>query len=260
MNYNLGQTVELDFTTSPAETGTVTVTRPDGTVAPVTSGGAAGAQTALVSVDQVGMWTYVWVSPNTGQNTGTFTVGPRAVLVTLDDVKPHLNILPNRQVNDLELQGFIDAATAVIEDYCGPILPRTVSTPLSATGTTVLAGPVLTLLSVVDPYGNLTLGSGSRSYLLNGPAGVLTTSQTYPPGTAAGTVTYTTGLPSIPPAVRLATCFVVADLWSASQRGSLPAPANNGDPGYNYVPRASSDLPPRAELLLRAYRRPSKVA
>lgn len=181
-------------------------------------------------------------------------------LVTLTDVKPHLNITASRTVNDAELQGFIDAATAVIEEYVGPVLPRTVTQLVSPSGTTILAGPVLSVTSVTDAYGLPT-----TTYVLDSAAGVLTgtTPTFYPTGTlqapSLAAITYTAGLASVPPTVRLATCFVVADLWNSSQRGSVPAPANGGDSNFGYLPRASDDLPPRARMLLAPYRRAPRV-
>lgn len=79
--YNLGQAVELDYSTSPAETGTITVTRPDGTVAAAVLGGTVGAQTALVTADQLGVWTYLWTSTNAGQTPGEFVVGSLVALL-----------------------------------------------------------------------------------------------------------------------------------------------------------------------------------
>ena len=76
MTYRLNETVELFFNTQPPVTGTLLVTRPDGTAATPQLGGTAGAQTGRVEADAAGTWTYLWEAPNAGQQAGTFDVGP----------------------------------------------------------------------------------------------------------------------------------------------------------------------------------------
>lgn len=47
-------------------------------------------------------------------------------IVSLADTKAQLNFRPGYTTDDAELQGFIDAATAIVEDIAGVILPRTI--------------------------------------------------------------------------------------------------------------------------------------
>lgn len=87
MRYNFGQTVELTFTVTPDEVPTLTVTAPEGTVStPTVTGTAAGTYAALVDAAQIGRWTYVWSTPNGGDQVGTFEVGRASSYATPQDV------------------------------------------------------------------------------------------------------------------------------------------------------------------------------
>lgn len=76
-------------------------------------------------------------------------------LVSLDDVKTHLHIDLTDTDQDAELQGFIDAATPIIEDVVGPVVGRVFTEWHAANGDLVLLRrrPVISISSVTEYAG-----------------------------------------------------------------------------------------------------------
>lgn len=205
MSINLGATVETAFTTSPAETGTLVVTAPDGTVSTPTVTGAAGSQVALFEVTQVGVWTALWESPNAGQHTETFTVGPQ--VVTVAQVKAALNTTAT--VDDAELQRMLDGALAEYAEWVGP-LPGT-KTVRTSGGTVVLPRGAVAVTAA-------TAGGSAVSttdYDLDVESGILYGAGTYSSRQLILTVT----IGALPAHHREAIVADVAGLFTATQRG-----------------------------------------
>lgn len=74
-------------------------------------------------------------------------------LVSLADAKAQLNFRPGYTTDDAELQGFIDAATPLVEDIAGVILPRTIVGETYDGGVRELAlrsVPVISITSVTE--------------------------------------------------------------------------------------------------------------
>lgn len=167
--YNLGQTVELDYTTVPAETGSLVVTRPDKTTAIALLGGTAGAQTARVQADQPGTWLYLWQSPNAGQSLGTFTVGRQVSLAGLADVQARFP----RLLTDDETS----RATVLLDDATAIVLASYPSAATSPVALQVVANMVKRALLGSGPEGIKaeaeTVGPFSTSVTYDNPTGGL---------------------------------------------------------------------------------------
>lgn len=160
-------------------------------------------------------------------------------IVALADAKAQLNFRAGYVTDDVELQGFIDAATPIVEDIAGVILPRTITAETYDGGGPVIAlrsVPVLSVTSVVEYLGTsaYTLTSqpqGAASpnnygYELVDPlrgilgrrgiAGDLTP---FLGGQRGVVVSYVAGYQTVPANVRLGALRLVQHLWQNSQNG-----------------------------------------
>lgn len=203
--------------------------------------------------------------------------------VTLAEAKTHLNITST--VNDGELQGFIDAATEVIETYVGTVATGTTQTDTFVTDSTNLwpyhygtwprytygtrtidlrHGPVqaVTSVSVSSMDGANAVTMDASSYRLDPVLGTVTVID----GSAFGplvTVTYTAGRATVPATVRLAALILIQHLWETQRAGSeLPsAPSPDFDetanPGFS---NSGFIIPNRVHELLTPYLLPPVVA
>lgn len=152
--------------------------------------------------------------------------GTPVELVSLAEVRRHLGTAgagvpaPTAQ-DDVQLQGFIDAATPVIEDLAGRVLPRPITEVITArSGTVVLTEhPVLEVLTV-------TLnGSPVTGWTLHGGSGLLVGA-----GLTGATVTYTAGRAAVPKNVRLAALELITYWWK-QRRGGSPTFQPAGEAG-----------------------------
>ena len=171
--YFLGSQVPLGVTITdangnPADATTVvlTVTNPDGTSAtPSVTHSGTGLYDADYVPTQAGRHTVFWVATGTNASSyaDDFTIrDPNSIsIVSMDEVKDHLNIPYTNTTNDTELYRFIDAATEMAQNYTGTILGRQTFTNEIYDGnqqTLRLLNPkAITILSVVE--NGLTLGS-----------------------------------------------------------------------------------------------------
>lgn len=175
-------------------------------------------------------------------------------LVTIDEVKEHLQIDSGDTDHDASLTGYIDAATAAVEEALnGPVLEQTFTETISPTSNVVLLNrsPVTGITSVQSWSGgsSSTLaaasGPGGVGYLLNGST--LTIGSTSL-GAATYVVTYTAGYETVPPTVRLVALELIA-LWWAPQQ--TQAAALTGD-----EPEPVTGLTARMLTMLRPYAQP----
>lgn len=162
---------------------------------------------------------------------------PLEQLVALSEVKEHLNLSLTESSNDAELQGFIDAATAYIQNATGPIIPRQYVEVHNGGGPTVVLfnPPVVSVDSVVEYIGptgyTLTqaeLGTDAGTYafsLDSAEAGIISRRFNggmvgcFAGGLRNVQVTYTAGRASVPADVRMAVLQDIAGLWGPSQTG-----------------------------------------
>lgn len=157
-------------------------------------------------------------------------------IITVTEAQAH----PGITGSIASLQLYIDAVTELIEDYCGPVVPRTVIQHVTSNGVVILEGRVLSLASV--QRGTMAV----TGYTLNAGAGLLT-------GYLAGTVvTYVVGFNPIPKAIRLAALYAVQHA-SESASGAVPVSGQSGGDEVFTLSRGFF-LPNRAKELLERYR------
>ncbi len=170
-----------------------------------------------------------------------------ATLVSLAEAKAHLNITSGAE--DAEIMRVIEAVTVPIERVAGSVAPtaHTEIHPGSRPVIVLSHQPVLSVTSVTGPGGVVD----AEGYALDGQAGVLARMS----GVAGGvweagqiTVTYTAGLASVPPHVRLAALIVVQHLWETQRGGRDQRFTGAGEEGWN--PGLGFALPRRALELL----------
>ncbi|MFF1650135.1 head-tail connector protein [Streptomyces sp. NPDC058240] len=179
-------------------------------------------------------------------------------LLTLAEAKAQLDI--ETTADDVELQAYIEALTAPIERYVGPVETRefteTIEGKRASIGLTHI--PAVALVSITP-----TLGAGGAlglSSVVLDPAPGIVRHRT---GTFAGTlwtVTYTAGRGTVPPTINLAARLLLQHLWR-TQYGAARGGGGADDyavtepiPGFGYA------IPNRVLELLEAFKVPPGVA
>lgn len=212
---------------------TLTVTLPDGsTSSPSVTNGGTGVYTATFVTTQEGRHTVRWVA--TGANASAFTdafdvAGAASqAIVSLDDVKAHLNITST--TNDEELRFAILAASDWVESKIGPVAKRIYTQTVRCGGSPIALdhAPVISVTSVT-PAGGVALSALSLDADLD--AGLIYPAFGYSwPTWTYGTVTvvYVAGRTVVPAAVQWATKEYVAWLWD-TQRGAAQASPAQAD-------------------------------
>jgi hypothetical protein len=193
----------------------IAVTKPDGTAvtpAPtVTNTAAGGVYTAPVTVDQSGVWTYVWTASGTviAVEPGQFTVQPSRVLVaSMEEFKAHLN--RTDIADDLELRTHLTAATDWVEDTIGgPVAPTSYTeTHCDVTDSIVPRKRPLISVTSITPY--LGTALSTDAYRADTDLGIIylrwSTGHEY-------TLVYRAGLSVIQERVKLGGLIVAAHLW-----------------------------------------------
>lgn len=179
-------------------------------------------------------------------------------LLTLAQAKAQLDI--ETTADDEELQAYIDALTAPIERYVGPVETREFTETLEGKGSSVCLThiPAVALVSITP-----TLTSGGpldlSTVVLDPAPGIVR----HKAGTFTGvlwTVTYTAGRGSIPATINLAARMLLQHLWR-TQYGSARGGGGADDysvtepvPGFGYA------VPNRVLELLEAFKASPGVA
>jgi len=195
------------------------------------------------------------------------------VLVSLTDVKLHLN--KTDSADDTELQGFIDAATPIIENIAGPVIPATRVEYYSGgqSQINVSSLPIMSITSVIETYGQtnytlqeVSLGGVSTAFAftIDYSTGRIVrraynAEAMFPVGTNNVQVTYTPGRSTVPANVRLATLMLIQHLWGSSQMNR-----NGGRPNFGgddtFTSGAGFAVPNRVRELLQPSPRVPGVA
>ena len=262
MPVDLGDVVPLRFTVvdstgAAANGGTVTlnITQPDSTVAgpflltPTTT----GTYDYDFTPSQVGRHLARCVSTglNASAYTDAFDVDPADLggILSLAETKQSLNIYNSK--SDEMVRGFIQTATALVEDVIGPVIPSQHTETVRAADTIVLAkAPVMSVVSITSTFpGALSL---TPMYLLeplsgilrqnwslygygggwDGPDPFLSNAGGYGrgPSSAFLTIVYIAGRPVVPILARQAAQIIVNSLMQ-TQRGGSPMPVQGGEQG-----------------------------
>ena len=175
-----------------------------------------------------------------------------ADLATLSQVRMACNIPAADTTQDAELQLFLSAATAVVENITGPIVSRSVTETHdggAGTRTTLVLRqrPLLSIQSVTE-YVGLTANSlvqaatpaasTAFSYTVDMETATLTRrlssgqSFAWAWGDQNVTITYTAGFATVPLNIVLATLEQVRHMYQTTQLGGRPSFGGTGDGGY----------------------------
>jgi hypothetical protein len=238
--YDLGAAVPLAVTVTDAAgtaadatTIVLTVGLPDGTaVTPAVTNPPAttGQYSYVYTPAQAGRHTVGWVTTAPAfAHTDVFYVRAASTpaLVSLADVKAHLNIPASTTTHDAELRDAILTAGDVVEGIVGAVGRRTVTETHSGRGRPGLVlrdGPAISITSVTED--GTAVASGG--YTLDDDTGILYRVSGYsdlawPVGRRNVVVTYVVGRSAVPPAISEA----VKDLVRINFRPQL---------GGNYSP------------------------
>lgn len=168
---DLGSPVDLAFTVRDSAgnlvdadaTPVLTITLPDATSAtPVVAHDGTGVYSARYVPGQAGRYGVRWVA--TGSNpaayTDVFNVSSNAprLIISLEDARTELGLPAGSTATDDKIRSHILAATPVMEDLVGPILPRTCDEWYDGGSPTVrlLQAPIISVTSVSESYGNFS--------------------------------------------------------------------------------------------------------
>ncbi|MEV6737881.1 phage head-tail connector protein [Streptomyces sp. NPDC051104] len=173
-------------------------------------------------------------------------------IVTLADAKAQLNISASDTSQDVELQVYVDAATAAVETQLGQVVePRTIVDQLdfasSVTAFLLRSVPVVSLTSIVALDGTQTWGVSPSVVRVDGGSGCVTV-LSGPPVKGSVLATYQAGMTVVPAHFRLAALIIVQHLWE-TQRGTMGVRLNSGGDD-NYVAGRGFAIPRRAIELL----------
>lgn len=259
MAYDLADIVPLTITIrdssgAVADGGTVvlTIELPDGTaVTPAVSHPGTGVYQVDYVPTMAGRHVAQWVC--TGSNasgyTDVFDVRPArpGYIVSLADTKLQLNMTSTG--DDEELRGFIEAATAVIEEELGrAVVRRSFVEEHAACGELLLNWtPVVSLTSVATVDGATTWNTAD---LHVSPSGILTAKAGAAALVGDIAVSYIAGPTVVPANWTLAAKIIIQHLWD-TQRGVKGAAHAGGTetPGAGFT-RYGFAIPNRAKELL----------
>lgn len=234
-------------------------------VHPTVSNTSVGQYQVDYAPTQAGRHTVQWVATGvmTSGYSDIFDVRPATpqYLVSLTDIKQYLNILT--ATNDEELRGFVEAATDMVEDIVGPVIVRTVTETHSRPGRVLVLQqpPVISLVSVSSVftggwgYDIGTVDVDPQTGILRRLDGLsVGNSRSYPLR-----VIYRAGRPVVPASITLATKVIIDHLWETQRghtQGIRPSPGTGRSSKKTSI---VSSIPPRAQELLRPYRRPPVI-
>lgn len=254
MAYDLGDAVALSWTASGAG-GTIalSITLPDGTTASpaVTTTGAINV--ATYTTTQAGRhvvaWTATGAIADAYRDVFDVTDATDAGLVSLDDLKRHLNITTSTY--DDELRAFGQVAADMVEGHCNRYWRRrTIVDTFDAGGEAVnlTHTPLISVSSVVSR--GVTVST--NNWRVNLLTGRLRYRWGFFPGDYEDlVVTYVCGSLTIPPVVRQSALETTRHLWM-TQRGAMGG--RNPLSGDDFAAGSTFSLPRRVTELLASVR------
>lgn len=269
--YDLGDVVSLGITITNAAGApenatavTASVTSPDGvTVATAVTNSGAGLYDTSFVPTFAGRYLYKFIA--TGSNASAymdeFSVRDSSSIsiVSLDEVKQHLNFSTDNYGQDEELRRFVDAATDLSENYVGCVLGRKVITDELYDGNTDsirLRNPrAISITSVVENSATIPAAGYALDYTGQRITRITTNSVTGPnyfgifsPGINNIKISYVAGFINPPAAAKQGVLEVVRHLWQ-TQRGAANVITRN-QTGDDFMPGSTFSLPRRCMELL----------
>jgi hypothetical protein len=261
-----GSTLAVPLTVTPAATATPTVTLFTDSGHTTPYGGAGRVVTGSGNnwsypINDLPVGTYylheqaTTASGTVSSDTDSLvilsgSIGSTGSLATLAELKTELNIDTSITTYDTELQGFLDAATPVVEGITGPILQRQVTSEPHDGGKPVIVPrqqPVLSITSVTEYVGPVAYtltaaatpaqATGAFAYTADPVTGTITRRAAgeaipFPGGRDNVLVTYTVGTSTVHPNARLAALMYAAAMWQDTQNGFALTGAAESEDGY----------------------------
>ncbi|MFJ8555308.1 head-tail connector protein [Streptomyces sp. NPDC093676] len=177
-------------------------------------------------------------------------------LITLDDAKAQLDITTSS--SDTELQGYIDALTAVIEGIVGPVESREVTETVNGRGPTLslLQTPAVALTSITPQLTHGTTLDIAQLHL-DGTTGIVRRLDGAYFYGGPWTVVYTAGRDEVPPTIRLAALILLQHLWRTQYGASRGLSGIGGGEDFNVtepVPGFGYAVPNRVLQLLEPFK------
>lgn len=271
MSFDLGAVVPLGTTVRDAVGAlanagamTLAITLPDQTT--VTVSPVPPASTGTYAYDyptvQAGRHVVRWVASgvNAGAYTDSFDVREAAppTILSLSDAKAHLHVVST--AHDDELRGWMEATTAAVEYFTGPVVVRTVVEDHDVGSVTALAlrqPPVLSLTSVTPVLtGGTAYTVDELSASSTGIVRLLAGGQLYGPLR----VTYSAGRRIVPASVTAAAKIILQHLWRTQQGPGRPQRGLDDFDVTEPIPGLGYAIPNRAVQMLDPYKQPPGVA
>jgi hypothetical protein len=183
-------------------------------------------------------------------------------LLTLEEAKQQLDI--ETTAHDVELQAYVDALTATIEQHVGPVENRQVTETVRGHGRTM----VLTQAPVVSLTSFTPLQAGGwqlavADLVLDNERGVI---RRWDRGLFYGgpwSVVYTAGRGSVPPTINLAARILLQHLWRTQYGASRGVAGIGGGDDFSVTEPVAGwgyAIPNRALQLLEPFKAPPGVA
>jgi hypothetical protein len=227
---DLGAAVTVLWGNAPAgSTVAINITRPDGTPGPTppVTGDVPNVQAVFIA-DMPGRWLIRWAAAGTepGSYTDVLDVWPEdpRFIISLDDALAALNMTDKKiapaQVEDLRL--YIAAATPIIEDICGPVVPGMFTQTTDGGGWAI---PLFNRPTEIVSVTELGAPLDPSAYFLDDEAGILyagrpQATRRFMPGYQSVVVQYRAGAQAVPPNIRLATRELVRHWWQLGKQGT----------------------------------------
>jgi hypothetical protein len=203
-----------------------------------------------------------------------------APLVSLAEVKKHLNYRDTDDSDDTELPGFIDAAIDAAEFHAGPVAVQTLTDTFDGGRNALVlrsipTGPrsldslrVLSITSITEQLGTtVTALTAGTQFTLNREIGrVSRISGGYPQpfcgSLDAVVVTYQAGWAVLPRGIRLGILDLIRYWWQRSQQASAIAPSGLASAADTdvAVPTEFSELPWSVQVKWKPFKRSPGVA
>lgn len=201
-----------------------------------------------------GRWLVSWISSSPGgAYTDIVDVWPAdpQFIISLDDAKNALSITaPMTPANQDDLRLYVAAATPIIEDIVGAVVPRTITQIADGNQWAIsLWEKPVTIVKVLE--GGLASEILPGDYVVDYNAGIISAGRVYAPrrfmpGFNSVSIQYTVGQQVIPPNIRLATRELVRHMWQlghqSNRNASQPQMADAWTPSGFAVPRRVIEL------------------